>query len=136
MNIFLYVSSVFFAMLALGFLIGFVRNWCRSLIRLGILIGDFLISLFISPLISNAVIGKVVTGSTINIFGLSFDITEYLNQIFGNDLDGVIDTSTAMGMALTKVALNIILFIAIFIIIGIVSLIIYWVALLIYKKLN
>ena len=136
MNIFLYVSSIFFAMLALGFLIGFVRNWCRSLIRLGILIGDFLISLFISPLISNAVIGKVTTGSTINIFGLSFDITEYLNQIFGNDLDGVIDTSTAMGMALVKVALNIILFMALFIIIGIVSLIIYWVALLIYKKLN
>lgn len=136
MNIFLIISSIFFGLLAFGFLVGFLRNWCRALIRLGILIGDFIISLLISPLITNAVIGKVTTGSTIDIFGFSFDLTEYLNQIVGTDLDSVIDTTTAMSVAVAKILVNILLFIAIFIIIGLVSLLIYWVALIIYKKLS
>lgn len=134
MNIFLIISGVFFGLLALGFLVGFVRNWCRSLIRLGILVGDFLISLFISPLVSNLLIGKIVSGSKISIAGTTIDINEYLSQIFGNDLNGVGDTTSALSVALANVLLNIIVFIAMFLIIALLSLIIYYIVLLVLKK--
>ena len=134
MNIFLIISGVFFGLLALGFLVGFIRNWCRSLIRLGILVGDFLISLFISPLVSNLLIGKIVSGSKISIAGTTIDINDYLTQIFGNDLNGVGDTTSAMSVALANVLLNIIIFIAMFLIIALLSLIVYYIVLLVLKK--
>jgi len=133
MNIFVVISGAFILLLGLGFLIGFFRGWCKSLIRLGILVGLFLLVFFVVPLISNLVVGNIEMGTEFNVLGISFDISDILVDYIGSDLDKVAGTTTALLTTIVNVALNLILFIGIFLVLDILSYIIYLIVTLIIK---
>ena len=134
MNIFVIASSVFFTIIVLGFAWGFFRGWCKSLIRLGVLVGDFIISLFVAPVISKAVVGNITSGSQISIFGLTIDFQSIVEGYFGSDLDSALGTTAALASSLMNVVINVVLFILMFILINIISLIVYGIVLLVLRK--
>ena len=136
-NIFFIVSSVCLFLLFAGFFIGFARNWCRSLIRLGIVLFAFMISLIFAPIISNALSGSFVNGTTLNIFNFSIDFEEEIQGILGNgigeDFSLISGEVGEFAKALVSVIISIASFLIAFFSIVFVSLIIYFIVIIILK---
>ena len=136
-NIFFIVSSVCLFLLFAGFFIGFARNWCRSLIRLGIVLFAFMISLIFAPIISNALSGSFVNGTTLNIFNFSIDFEEEIQGILGNgigeDFSLISGEVGEFAKALVSVIISIASFLIAFFFIFFVSLIIYFIVIIILK---
>ena len=128
MNIFLIISGVFLVLLGLGFLLGFFRGWCKSLIRLGIVVAIFLTALFVTPIISDLFDSFIRSdGTKIILFGTEIDILVYIKDYVGTDLNSVIETTTILVSSVVKIILNFVTFILIFIVLEIISLIAYWI---------
>ena len=136
-NIFFIVSSVCLFLLFAGFFIGFARNWCRSLIRLGIVLFAFMISLIFAPIISNALSGSFVNGTTLNIFNFSIDFEEEIQGILGNgigeDFSLISGEVGEFAKALVSVIISMASFLIAFFSIVFVSLIIYFIVIIILK---
>lgn len=131
MNIFLILSGVFFGILAVGFLVGFFRGWCKSLIRLGITIFNLLIALLVSPLITGLFTSKVADGSEISIFSLSINIADIFKDFVGNDITLSQNTTNLLTASLTAIIVNLLLYIIIFLVLQFISLIVYLIIVLI-----
>ena len=129
------VTGACFLLLIAGFLIGFFRNWCRSLVRLSIVIISFALSFFLSPVLVKVFMDKLTVGNTFSIF--SFDINfdniagDYIGEGLGSDLSLVSEEVSIVAKALITVALSVALFLISFIVLVLFSLIIYWIVLLI-----
>lgn len=128
------------SLMLIGFLIGFLRNWKKSLIRLGILIACLVAAIFLSPVIAGAIMGKVVKGLVLTIFGFSVNFEEIakgmVDESFANDLMSTNGTTTELANALMHVTLNVLCFISIFIVLCVISWIIYAIVFAVIGKKN
>ena len=132
------VTSVCLSLIFIGFLIGFLRSWKKSLIRFGILLGSLILAIFLSPVIASKLIGVFVKGNTFSGFGLSLNLEDMVAGMVGDeqfvaDLLAANSTTTNLTTALANVVLNLIMFLAIFFVIWLVSLFIYWIVNLILR---
>ena len=130
-NIFIYVSIGFGVLLLIGFGLGMLRSWKKSLIRFGILFGDLLISLFTAPAIAKLVVKKIATGTKIAIFNFNVDLAEVIEGIAGenisSELAGAESTTAEVATGLINILTNVALFVILFLSIWLLSLIIYWI---------
>ncbi len=133
-------SVAVLSLMLIGFLIGFLRNWKKSLIRFGILVVCLIAAIFLSPVIAGAVMGKVVNGMVLTIFGFSINFEEVAKEMvdesFANDLMSTNGTTTDLATALMNVTLNVLCFLSIFIVLCIVSWIIYAIVFAVIGKKN
>ena len=134
MSLLLVISGIFFLTLLIGFFIGFARYWIKSLVRLGILIADFVLSLFLAPALTGFVSQKISSGTTVTAFGTSVDFENIIVDILGDDANIASETTTQLAKALLNVTINLVLFWAMFFSVAILSLIIYWIVVAIVKK--
>lgn len=130
MNYISFVLIGVIVLLLLGFLIGFLRNWKKSLTRFIILLVCVLFSLFMSPVITNALLGNSVNGTTISIFSFEIDIGAILSNMINNpeissDLMGANATTNRLISALVRVVANIAVFLVLFLVLYLLTLLIY-----------
>ena len=131
------VTGICLFLLVAGFFIGFIRSWCRSLIRLSIVIIAFALSFFLSPVLVNLVLDKFTIGNTLSLFDfdINFDtiVEDYVGGNFGEDLSLVSEEVSVIAKALISIVVSVALFLISFISIVLISLVIYWIVLLIVK---
>ena len=65
--------------------IGFFRGWKHSLIRFCIVLGCFLFSLFIGPLIASALMKKFVNGFVLSVFSLEINFEDVAGNIINDE---------------------------------------------------
>lgn len=129
------------AFMVIGFLIGFIRNWKKALIRLGILIGCLVASILLSPVIAGAIINKFVKGLVLTIFGFSLNFEEMAKNLiedenFTNDFLASNGTTTELATALMNVILNVVCFISMFIVLCLLSWLIFTIVYAIVGRKN
>ena len=132
------ITSVCLSLIFIGFLIGFLRSWKKSLIRFGILLGSLLMAIFLSPVISSKLMSVFVKGNTFAGFGLTLNFEDMVAGMVGDeafvaDLMSANSTTSNLAASLLQVVMNIIGFLGIFFIIWFVSLLIYWIVVLILR---
>lgn len=122
-------TAVVVALMVLGFLIGFLRNWKKSLIRLGIIVACLILSIFLAPVFAGILMNKFVKGMVLTVFGFSLNFEEVVKSIadesFANDLLSTTATTTELANAVMNIVLNVISFFMMFIILCLISWIIY-----------
>ena len=64
-------TSVCLSLLFIGFVIGFLRSWKKSLVRFGILVCALILAIFLSPVISAKLMNIFVQGTTFVGFGVN-----------------------------------------------------------------
>ncbi len=137
MNVIVIFTSIMLALMFIGIVLGMVRGWQKSLVRTGILLIGLIVSLLITPAITASFIAKNVSGSTITIFSQTFDFEEILTsstsgfniaEIFA---DGSV--TNELIISIMNVIVNVALFLVIFFIIELFSLIVYWIVLIVVK---
>lgn len=135
------LTTVVIAIILIGIGLGFLRGWQRSLIRFGIVLASLLISIFIAPLISSWFMSTFVSGSTITIFSKTIDFQVVINNITNEsfelaELFAEGSATNELILSVMNIIINIFLFLIMFIGINLVSLIVYWIVLLILKVHN
>ncbi len=138
MAIFTILTSVFLGFVLIGVLIGVFRSWKKSLVRFGIVVGCFVFSLLLAPMISSFLASKIVSGTTITIFGASLNLSEIVNNLFNNEdfsslfaENGATDT---LINCLARVIFNFIIMIIMFLILWFISMIVYWIVCAVLHK--
>lgn len=132
------ITSICLTLIFIGFLIGFLRSWKKSLVRFGILLGSLLIALFISPLIVSKLMSKFVSGNTFSAFGITLNFDEIASNIIKeenivSDLMAANSTTMKLATSLMHVALNVIGFLLTFLVLALISLLVYWIVVLIIR---
>ena len=130
MNYINFVLIGVIVLLLLGFLIGFLRNWKKSLTRFIILLVCVLLSIFLAPVITNALVGNSVEGTTISIFSFHIDVGDLLSSLINNpditnDLMGANETTNQLISALVRVVANLAVFLVMFLVLYLLSLLVY-----------
>ncbi len=124
-------TTVCFALLLIGFGIGFLRSWKKSLVRFGILLGSLILSIFISPVIAKSLMGAFVDGTKFVGFGMDIDFKEMVGgsgeSEFMTDLFEANSTTTELATSLVNVVFNLVMFLLVFFAIALLSLIVYWI---------
>ena len=136
MNWIAILTSVCLSLLFIGFAIGFLRSWQKSLIRFGILVGALILAIFLSPVISSKLMKAFVQGTTFIGFGLNVNFEDMVSGMVGDeqfvtDLLTTTSTTTDLATALINVVVNLLGFLIIFFVIAFISLLIYWIVVLI-----
>ncbi len=129
-------TAVVFSLIAIGFLIGFLRNWKKSLIRGCMILGGLIVAILLSPTISSWLIDKFIEGTSFVGFGQNIDLENIIRGVvgdgqFANDLLSSTNTTTDLTIAIINVVMNIVAFLAIFIVLYLITLIVYWIILFI-----
>ena len=133
------VSIVLGVLLLIGFLIGFIRSWKKATIRAGILLGCFLLALLLSSKVAALLISKFVKGLVLTAFGFTVDFEQIASEIAGDmssDLLADGSTMTKFATALLNIAVRMVSFIAIFLVLAILSLIVYAIVVAIVSSKN
>lgn len=137
MNIITIFSSIMIAIIFIGIILGLFRGWKKSLVRTCILLVGLIFALLITPSITYGFIAKNVNGSTITVFSQTFDFEEIFSK-FSSELnfadifaDGSV--TNELIISIMNVVVNVVLFLVVFFAIEIVSLLIYWIVLLVIK---
>lgn len=125
-NIMTIVSLALGGILLIGFLIGFLRSWRKSLVRFVLLLVCFLGALILSSKIAEILMNKYVNGLVLSIFGQTIDFEAIVGDMAG-DLLGEGAALTNFATALLNIAVKLIAFLIIFISLMIVTLLIYYV---------
>lgn len=137
MSITAFGALVFFGLAVFGMFIGFFRGWKKSLVRTCILLSIFLISIFLTPAISSLIVDKFMTGSKISIFSNTFDIEELIgNKVENTDLADILgegSVTNKLAISIAHIIINFAIFAVVFIILEILSLIIYWIVCIVLK---
>lgn len=122
-------TAVVVVLMILGFLIGFLRNWKKSLIRLGIIVACLILSIFLAPVFAGILMNKFVKGMVLTIFGFSLNFEDLVKSVadesFANDLLSTTATTTELANAVMNIVLNVISFFMMFIILCLISWIVY-----------
>lgn len=126
MSVFTIVSIALAVLLLIGFFIGFLRSWKKSLIRFALFIISFLLAFAFSGKLSDLLMSKFVDGLVLSIFGLTIDFEDIVGEIAG-DLLGEGSAMTNFATALLNVAVKLLAFLLIFIVLVILTLIIYYI---------
>lgn len=130
------LSGTIIGLLVIGFLIGVWRGWKKSLARFIALLVILLIALFLTPVISSAIINACTDGTTISIFGFTYDFQELVSSIAGNseglgDIVAADGTTTELAFALMNVAVNVVLFVAMFLVLSLLALFVHFIVFLV-----
>lgn len=117
-------------LLLIGFLIGFIRNWKKSLTRFIILLACLLVSMFLAPVISHIILSQSIDGTRLKLFSLDIDFSKIIADLLNkpelaNDLVGANATTNQLISAIIRVAANLAVFLALFIVLYLISLLIY-----------
>ena len=130
------LSGTIIGLLVIGFLIGVWRGWKKSLARFIALLVILLIALFLTPVISSAIINACTDGTTISIFGFTYDFQELVSSIAGSseglgEIVAADGTTTELTFALMNVAVNVVLFVAIFLVLSLLALFVHFIVFLV-----
>lgn len=133
------LSGTIIGLLVIGFLIGVWRGWKKSLARLIALLVILLIALFLTPVISSAIINACTDGTTISIFGFTYDFQELVSSIAGSseglgDIVAADGTTTELAFALMNVAVNVVLFVAMFLVLSLLALFVHFIVFLVLRS--
>lgn len=133
------LSGTIIGLLVIGFLIGVWRGWKKSLARFIALLVILLIALFLTPVISSAIINACTDGTTISIFGFTYDFQELVSSIAGSSegLGEVVaadGTTTELAFALMNVAVNVVLFVAMFLVLSLLALFVHFIVFLVLRS--
>lgn len=130
------MTTAVIGLLVIGFLIGLGRSWKKSLVRFGIVFVSLLLSIFISPVISRALVGNFAKGTTISIFGFSIDFKDVASNFIQKE--GIIEdifaansTTNQLANALMMMVMNIASFLLMFISLWIIAMVVYWIVCLV-----
>lgn len=126
MNIMTIVSIALGAILLIGFLIGFLRSWQKSLVRFALLLVCFAGGLLLSNKIAEVLMNKYVDGLVVSIFGQTIDFEAIAGDLAG-DLVSEGSAMTTFATALLNIAIKLVSFLIIFISLMIVTLVIYYI---------
>ena len=126
MGIMSIVSIALAVLLLIGFLLGFLRSWKKSLIRFGFIVFSFVLSLLLTSKISKLLMSKYVNGLVLSIFGMTLDFEDIVGDLAG-DLLGEGSALTNFATALMNIAIKLVAFLIIFVSLLIVTLLIYWI---------
>lgn len=136
-NIILIFSTVMIVLLVLGFALGMLRGWQKSLVRTGILLVALIVALLITPSLTSNFIKNNVDGFTVSFFSQKIDFGKIIKS-FSTDLnlgdifaDGSV--TNELIISVINVVVNIALFLVVFLAIELVSIFVYWIVLLIIK---
>lgn len=137
MSIITIATSVVFALIFVGALLGFFRGWKKSLARLVTLLISLVASLLISPVISASFISKHVDGAVVTIFSKNINVEEALNNLSQDVQLGELFKSGSITneliVAIVNIAINLLLFVVIFFLLQLFSLIVYWIICIVFK---
>ena len=127
-----YISIAVAVFLVIGFLIGFLRSWKKSLIRASLLLVCAIASIFLSSVVSNYIMTKFVSGLVLSIFGFTVNFEELAQQLVGdssiiNDLFAADGTTTKLANMIMNIVINLASFIVLFLALWLITLIIYWI---------
>lgn len=125
-NIMTIVSAALGVLLLVGFLIGFIRSWKKSLIRFALMIVCFVVALVLSTKISEILMNKYVDGLVLSIFGQTIDFESIVGDIAG-DLFSEGSALTNLATIILNIVLKVISFLIVFISLMIVTLLIYYI---------
>ena len=133
------LSGTIIGLLVIGFLIGVWRGWKKSLARFIALLVILLIALFLTPVISSAIINACTDGTTISIFGFTYDFQELVSSIAGSseglgDVVAADGTTTELAFALMNVAVNVVLFVAMFLVLSLLALFVHFIVFLVLRS--
>ena len=133
------LSGTIIGLLVIGFLIGVWRGWKKSLARFIALLVILLIALFLTPVISSAIINACTDGTTISIFGFTYDFQELVSSIAGSseglgDIVAADGTTTELAFALMNVAVNVVLFVAMFLVLSLLALFVHFIVFLVLRS--
>ena len=136
MNWIAILTSVCLSLLFIGFAIGFLRSWKKSLIRFGILVGALLLAIFLSPVISSKLMKIFVKGTSFVGFGMNLNFEDVASGLVGDeqfvaDLLTTTSTTTELATALLNVVMNLAGFLLVFFVVAFISLLVYWLVVLI-----
>ncbi len=139
MNIINICSSAVIVILILCIGLGFWRGWKKSLIRLSIVLGCFLVSLFVGPAIASALMKKFVNGFVLTIFSFEIDFESVAGSLISDEqlvesLFSAGSTTSDLTSALMNVIINVLIFLLMFIILLLVSLLVYVIVGAVLKK--
>lgn len=126
MSIVTIASIALGVLILIGLLLGLLRSWKKSLIRLSLLIVSFVLALILSPKIAELLTSKYVDGLVISFFGQTIDLESMIGEIAGDLLyEG--SALTTFATAILSIAIKLVAFLIIFVSMMIVTLIIYYV---------
>lgn len=133
------LSGTIIGLLVIGFLIGVWRGWKKSLARFIALLVILLIALFLTPVISSAIINACTDGTTISIFGFTYDFQELVSSIAGSseglgEIVAADGTTTELAFALMNVAVNVVLFVAMFLVLSLLALFVHFIVFLVLRS--
>ena len=130
MEIITIVSVVLGVLLLVGFFLGILRSWKKSLIRFAFIVGSFLGALLLSSTFSKWLMSRYVDGLVLSIFGKTIDFEAIAGDIAG-DLLSEGSALTNFANALINIVIKIASFLVIFLALFIFTLIIYFIVSLI-----
>lgn len=130
MNLITLCSTAVIIVSLLCVAIGVFRGWKHSLIRFGIVMGCFLLSLFIGPLIASALMKRFVNGFVLTAFSFEINFEDMAGNIINDkqlveDLFAPNSTTANLTSAIMNVLLNVVIFLVLFISLFLISLLIY-----------
>ena len=132
-QIFSILSGIFFTFILIAALVGFFRGWGKSLARLINTLVNFLISLFLTPVITGAIVKYFTTDDTISLFGRTINITTLVKENIGTDIEISTEAIKFITTSLINILANIIIFLAFFLSLQILSLLIYFIVVLVLR---
>ena len=126
------ITTIVMVLVAVGFLLGFLRGWKKSLIRGCMILGSLIASIFLAPALSSWLLGKFVTGTSFVGLGMNVDLENLVCEVFGDgefvvDLFSATATTTDLTIAIINVVMNIVAFLTIFLFLYLLTFIIYWI---------
>lgn len=135
-NVINLVSTIVIVFVILSIVFGFFRGWAKALTRFLCLLVGFLVALFVSPVISTAVINKFTNGTVLSFASIKIDFQEIIKNLSGEggileDLLSAEETTVDLAKGVMNIAVNIVLFLAIFILISVLSYIVYFIVTLV-----
>lgn len=126
MNLMMIISLVLGGLILIGFLIGLIRSWKKSIIRVCLLLICFAAALILSSKVADILMNKYVDGLVISIFGQTIDFESIAGELAG-DLLSEGSAMTTFATALLNIAVKLIGFLIIFVSLMIVTLVIYYI---------
>lgn len=126
MNIVTIVSISLGVLLLIGLLLGILRSWKKSLIRLALLIVSLLTAFVLSSKVSSILMEKFVDGLVVSLFGITLDFESIAGDIAG-DLFGESSALTNLANAIMNIFIKLIAFLIIFMVMFIITLIVYYI---------
>ena len=135
MTIISIISTAVIGLLVIGFLIGLGRSWKKSLVRFGTLLVTLVLSIFLSPVISKALLSKFAKGTVLSVFGFSVDFKDVVENFAGedvvNDIFATNGTTSELATSMMNLVMNLATFLLLFVAVSLLALAVYGIVVLV-----